>query len=94
MHSQVILLEDDTPTSITVINTTSIDGESIRPEILLTLPLELLEKFINDNESTVRIISAVYRNVSTIFLNNPNKQVSMQLKMYSNVLFVLIVVLL
>ena len=73
LQSQVIMLKNNTPTSITVINTTNIDRGSGGPEISLTVPLELLEKFINENETTLRIISATYRKVSTIFLNNPDK---------------------
>ncbi len=57
-----------TASAITVINTSSIEG-IMGPEITLSLPLELLEQF-TDASGSVRIVSSVYRNISSFFLND------------------------
>ena len=49
---------------ITAIDTSNIDGLG-GPQISLTIPLELLLKiFSNEDDRRIRIVSAVYRNVS------------------------------
>ena len=54
-------------TSITAIDTYDFIGLE-NPRISLTIPIELLKAF-DDGDGLIRIISAVYRNVSWVFFN-------------------------
>ena len=68
LQSQAFQVNNITASAITVINTSSIEG-IMGPEITLSLPLELLEQF-TDASGSVRIVSSVYRNISSFFLND------------------------
>ena len=71
LQSEVIDLNDpNNPLQITAINTSNING-SVGPAISMTIPLELLRIF-NDGDGEIRIVSAVYRNISIIFSNELN----------------------
>ena len=68
LQSEVIDLNNpNNPLQITAINTSSLNG-TVVPHISMTIPLELLRVF-NDGVGEIRIVSAVYRNISSIFSN-------------------------
>ena len=48
---------------ITVIDTSNIHGFE-GPQIILTIPLEILKMVYNEDVGHIRIVSAVYRNVT------------------------------
>ena len=66
LRSQIIdVIDTIIPLQITAVNTTNLKDYN-GPQVSLTIPFQLLEEF-SEGDGFIRIVSAVYRNVSAFF---------------------------